>query len=263
MAQFYEILKKERALVSGNEKPATSRTTILEPEIRPEEFPSFFRNTTLLRDFYILKENLATIRNETGKKIFAFTGPRAGVGVSSIVATLAFVWAKSLVSVPGDLNLLSGKRILVMDVNVTHPSLHRFFNLSHNQGLSEFLKGQGKINRLIARVPGNNLFILPLGKGGLQYEDAFASTRFIQLVQLLSQKFDAILVDTPPVLNQSESIPLIKIFRNYLLVIDAQNTRTSIAKKAVDQLNFYGAEVLGVVMNRRKFYVPEKIYQKL
>ncbi len=262
MAQYYHILKKEKALASQQQDPKSYSAAVPEPEIPAPQLPALIRNSTLLRDFYILKENLATIRSESGKKIFAFTAPRSGVGVSSIVATLSYVWAKSLVSVPGDLSLLSGKRILVMDTNVTRPALHRFFNIAENRGLSEFLKGQIKVNQLFVRVPGNNLFLIPLGKGSLQYEDAFASTRFLQLVQSLSQKFDVILVDTPPVLNHSESIPLIKIFRNFLLVIDAQSTRASLAKKAVEQLKFYGADVLGVVLNRRKFYVPTKIYEK-
>lgn len=262
MGYIYQFLKKEQKYVHQTDRPDGL-------EIAPPAAAGFADPTRiaqrdeLRRDFYLLKENLATIRSEYGKKIFAFTGPRAGVGVSSIVAYLSFTWAKSLVAVPGDLKLLSGKRILVIDTNVNAPSLNRFFKLSAAAGLTDYLTGRIKIDRAITRLPGNNLFFIPAGQASIEYEETFASTQFMNLMNVLREKFDVILVDTPPVLHSSESIPLIKAFRNYLVVIDAQRTPTGIAKKAIEQLKFYNAEILGVIMNRRRYYVPAKIYNKL
>jgi protein-tyrosine kinase len=263
MGYIYNILEKNDRFMqfSAKETNGLSRNlgdiSLAAQNFNLKQFPD------VLKEIYILKENLSVLLSESNQKVYAFTSPHAGEGVTTIVSHLAFVWAKSFVSVPGDLNLSPKRKVLVIDANRQSPQLHAHFKIEQASGLSDFLSGAAPLDRVVRTVVGKNLYIITAGGANDLDEEIFSSPRFARLLQKLEEKFDVILVDTPPILNSSESIPLAKAFKNYILVINSQKTRTSIAQKAVERLLFYHASVKGIVMNQRRFYVPDTLYKKL
>ncbi len=263
MGYIYDILKKQQKEIQIVQKPEKNFSGRMAPLLKYPVKQEFFSDQWMIRDILILKENLDAIRIKQGKKIFAFSSARQGEGVTSVVANIAFFWAKSLSVVSGDLKIVKGRRILVIDANLEKPGLHTYFQIDDGLGLSDFLSGRVNLNLAVRKISGNNFFLMPAGELNNKIQLVFSTSKFSNLIKKLEDFFDVILIDTPPILNSPITIQIAKILKNYIIVIDAQNTHVSVVKRAMELLKFYNATTLGVVLNKRRFYVPENIYKKL
>ena len=84
-----------------------------------------------------------------------------------------------------------------------------------------------------------------------------------QLWQRLGEQADLIVLDSPPVLGSSLALSLAPTVDGVVLLVEAERTRTAVAAAARDALQAAGAEVIGVVLNHRRFHVPKAIYDRL
>jgi Mrp family chromosome partitioning ATPase len=89
----------------------------------------------------------------------------------------------------------------------------------------------------------------------------FQSRRFDGFMVHLGQQFDYIIIDGPPLEEAPESIALSAKVDGVILVIDAQHTRRKIALRAKTRIEEVGGRLLGVVLNRRRYYVPSWLYK--
>jgi Mrp family chromosome partitioning ATPase len=87
--------------------------------------------------------------------------------------------------------------------------------------------------------------------------------KFKSLLSYVKPHFAFVVLDIPPVLRFAEAIALSRQCEGLILVVRANQTRWEIVAEAKRLLEKSGVNILGAVLNRRKFYIPEKIYQKL
>jgi Mrp family chromosome partitioning ATPase len=106
-----------------------------------------------------------------------------------------------------------------------------------------------------------NLHILPSGRGYADPALLFQSRRFDSFMVHLAQQFDYIVIDGPPLDEAPESIALSAKVDGVILVIDAQHTRRKIALRAKKRIEEVGGRLIGLVLNRRKYYVPRWLYK--
>jgi len=97
-----------------------------------------------------------------------------------------------------------------------------------------------------------------LGSGGF-----FQSPRFDEVLQSMRENFDYVILDAPPVTLFSETRTLCKMFDGIILVLEFEQTRKQVALKAKQELEDAGGNLLGIVINRRKYYIPQWIYRRL
>jgi len=110
---------------------------------------------------------------------------------------------------------------------------------------------------------GDNLQILPGGRGLVDPAVLFQSKRFDQFMLQMSERFDYIVIDGPPLSDAPESIALSTKVDGIILVMDAQRTRRKIALRAKRRIEEVGGKVLGIVLNRRTYYVPGWLYRHI
>ena len=79
----------------------------------------------------------------------------------------------------------------------------------------------------------------------------------------LRKEFDFVIVDAPPMARYADAIALGKLSDGVVMVIEAESTRREAARVAVGNLRSSGIPVLGAVLNKRTFPIPERIYHKL
>jgi Mrp family chromosome partitioning ATPase len=83
------------------------------------------------------------------------------------------------------------------------------------------------------------------------------------LLPELQREFDYVLIDAPPIVSGDDSVVLGRSAEGIVLVLRANASRRETARKAVQNLESANVRVLGAVLNRRTFPVPESIYRKL
>ena len=91
----------------------------------------------------------------------------------------------------------------------------------------------------------------------------FESGRFDRFLKKVRESFDYIILDAPPVPRFPECRVLCTKADGVILVLEAGNVRRHVALRAKRTLEEAGARLLGVVLNRRKYYIPEWIYNRL
>jgi protein-tyrosine kinase len=184
-------------------------------------------------------------------KTILFTGSAQGDGCTTTAASFANTLAQNC-----RLN------VLLIDANLRSPRLHEVFNVQYNQGLADLLTLEEGIS-LFKKVGHGNLYLIPSGKENSGPLTIFESRRFEKILKQMREKFDYVILDAPPVNSYAETKVMGKIVDGVILVIKSGNTRKQVAIRAKQELEDAGAKVLGVILNRRKHYIPKWLYNRL
>lgn len=188
---------------------------------------------------------------EKGRVVVA-AGIEAGNGCSWICARMAEVLASQV----------SGS-VCVVDANLRSPGLHREFGVPNHYGLSDALQVGDPIRRFVTSLSRPNLWLLSCGAEVDGMQSMLGSERMRSILPELQREFDYVLIDAPPLETGDDSVMLGRYADGVVLVLRAHSSRRETARKAVRDLEHASVRVLGAVLNRRTFPVPESIYRKL
>ena len=168
------------------------------------------------------------------------TGP--GEGKTLVAANLAISIAQT------------GQRVLLLDADMRRPRVHTLFR--HNTqtpGLSEFIAGRATPSQAIARTSVPGLWLMPSGAIPPNPSELLCSDRFTRFVTGLSEFFDWVLIDSPPVMAVTDASLLAHVAAGVLFVVAAEQATIPAAKNALDQLDNAEARFLGAVLNKVNF----------
>jgi capsular exopolysaccharide synthesis family protein len=185
-------------------------------------------------------------------KTILFTTTVHGSGSSTTALNFAVAIAKA-----------SQLKVLLVDVNLRTPGLHEAFNIDYDKGISDLLSDPDEFETRIRKVGPGDLHIVTCGSNQNEPLGLFESKRFEQFLARIRERFDYIILDAPPVNFFPESRLLCEKADGVVLVVESGKTRRHTALRAKKQLEESGANILGVVLNRRKFYIPDWIYKRL
>lgn len=170
-------------------------------------------------------------------QIIQVTGPHWGNGATLLAANLAISLAHS------------GKSVLLVDADWHEPQVHSLFGISGEQGLSLALKDTSKLDLAICQSGIAGLSLLPCGETPDSPADVLASPRLKYLFTLLRERYDYVLLATPPLLSAVDAQIVAANVDQVLLAIKPIKNGRPAAARATDLLRFLGAEILGVVLN--------------
>ena len=91
----------------------------------------------------------------------------------------------------------------------------------------------------------------------------FEAAPIDQLFRQLLEMFDVILIDAPPALTEFAGLALVARVSGVLLVVEAERTRSPIVDQARRLIEASGGRILGVVLNKRRMYIPPLVYKWL
>ncbi|GAB3641437.1 tyrosine-protein kinase [Spirosoma arcticum] len=146
-------------------------------------------NSLIAEQIRMLRTDLQSMKNGLAKsQVILFTSSIGGEG-------------KTFVSMNVGASLASiGKPTIVVDLDLRMPKLHKVFNLSNSIGMSDYLRGDAALDAVIQPVPGYpNCFIIPSGALPANPSELLSGARLSQLVQELRERFNYVILDTPPV----------------------------------------------------------------
>lgn len=144
----------------------------------------------------------------------------------------------------------TGARVLIIDSDMRKPRLHSIFGEENGTGLSSFLSGNTRLTSIIKQPNIPNLFYIPSGPIPPNPSELLGSNLFKTMVQFLGEKFDHIVLDSPPVLGFADSIILSTFVDGIILVVQGGKTPLETLQRSRDNLLQVNAKILGVVINR-------------
>ncbi|MGE0105155.1 MAG: GumC family protein [Blastocatellales bacterium] len=142
-----------------------------------------------------------------------------------------------------------GCSVLLIDADLRRPTVHRVFKMNQTQGLSTWLSRQVEIDSLIHKLWVPNLSILPCGPIPPNPAELISSERMKEALRVLSEKYDHILIDSPPLTNVTDPVILSTMVDGVILVVQAGRSTRDIVRRARHELSSVGAKIFGVVLN--------------
>lgn len=143
----------------------------------------------------------------------------------------------------------TGANVLIMDCDLRKGSLHQFYNVRRRPGVSDFLCGVEKLDRLIYKTTYDNLKIMPMGRILPNPSEVLGSDYMKYLLELLEKEFDYIIIDTPPINVVSDTVNLIKFVDGLVLVVREKVTTYPNINNTIQKCKFANANILGFVIN--------------
>jgi protein-tyrosine kinase len=205
------------------------------------------------RDCYeALKTNILARHPGQAVKTILFSGTAHGDGASTTAINFAATLACN-----------RRLKVLLLEANLRTPGLHAAFDIEADRGLSDIIANGNKPGVYIKKVAPGNMALVTAGSTLTGAVSLFESERFSSFLKAARAAFDYVILDGPPVPGFAEARVLCSKVDGVVLVIKAGKTREQVAVRAKKELEEAGAKILGVVLNKRKYYIPEWIYRRL
>jgi len=154
-----------------------------------------------------------------------------------------------------------GRRTVIIDCNVHHPDLHERFR-THEVGLGEYLTGEVPLEQALANTVVPNMHIMPVGRH-LPSLVGFGREELVSFIGDLRKRFEYVLIDASPVGTYPDCAVLCDKVDAVVMVVRHGSTRREIVKRTKEIIVRAGGKILGVVLNRRRYPIPEFLYRRL
>ena len=185
-------------------------------------------------------------------KTILFTGPSHHAGVSMTARGYADYLANTY-----------PYKVLLIEINLHGTQTDKSDVINHPHELSNIFSSYLQHDSVSGQVPNGNMFTIICSHEALKPEGLFQSIQFDEVLQSMRDDFDYVILDAPPVTLFSETRMICKKFDGVILVLEFGKTRKQVANRIMQELEEAGANFLGVVINKRKYYIPEWIYKRL
>ena len=144
----------------------------------------------------------------------------------------------------------SGQKVIVVDCDFRHPSVHEELGYPNGAGLADYLVGRASLNDIIEVDLRYGLRFVTAGTSVPNPPDLLGSPKMRDLIQKLSEMFDLVLLDTPPLLIVSDSLVLARIVDKAVFVVRWIKTKRKSALLGIKQLLDANADVAGVILSQ-------------
>jgi protein-tyrosine kinase len=182
----------------------------------------------------------------------AFCAVEAGAGCSWICAQSGEALAAQA---PGS--------VCVIDANLRGPSLHEYFELEVENGFTEAMRDSRPVSDFAKRIGKSSLWVMTAGAAERDLNRVLNPARLHARFSELRAQFDYLLIDTPAAGLFPDGVLLAQMADGVVLVIGSNSTRRESAKIVKDNFDAARVSVVGVVLNKRTFPMPEALYRRL
>ena len=169
--------------------------------------------------------------------IIMVSGPAPEVGKSFISTNLATILAQSQ------------KRVLIIDADLRRGYLHKYFNQQAQPGLADYLNGQTDLSQVIKATEVSGLDVIARGKSPANPSELLSTTQFSAMLNQLSEQYDHILIDTPPILAVTDGIIISQHAGVNLVIARYAKTQMKELELTINRFEQAGVKVNGIILN--------------
>ncbi|MCA9674641.1 MAG: polysaccharide biosynthesis tyrosine autokinase [Myxococcales bacterium] len=240
----------DRTVKTGDQVEQAINVPILGPIPLLKEIPSD-PNRLAERDLYVYKHptsraaeccrsirtNLLFSGADRALKVMTVTSPNPREGKTTSVIYLGTTFAQS------------NQRVLLVDTDMRRPRLHKSLGVPRGRGLANLLLHEGTYDDVIKTTEIPNLFVLPCGPTPPNPAELLLTQRFKDILGDLRERFDLILLDSPPMQAVSDAAVLARLSDGVVVVAEAGKTHREALVRSARQLRAVDAHIIGVILN--------------
>lgn len=188
--------------------------------------------------FRALRTNVLFSSVDEGSRMIVITSTGSSEGKTVIASNLALALAQA------------HQRVLLIDADMRRPQVHSYFSHGQEPGLSNFIVGESEAGEVVHESGTAGLWLLPSGRIPPNPAELLGSGRFKDFLASMRERFDWIIIDTPPVMAVTDACLMAHMANGVLFVVGAEMTNRNAAKRALKQLKMARAGFIGGILNR-------------
>ncbi|HEY3277991.1 MAG TPA: CpsD/CapB family tyrosine-protein kinase [Syntrophorhabdaceae bacterium] len=191
--------------------------------------------------YHRIRSSLPDVRHPS----ILVVGSRSNEGASTVARELARTTAMRM-----------DKTVLLVDLDRSRPELNAFRRLRPELEVEALVKQEEPLEKCLCQVEESSLFVLPL------FQQTMCTPKILEAVadgefwKPLKEKFDLIIVDSPPALTLPDGPAIVARVDGVILVVEAEKTRWQVAREAKELILESGGTLLGIVFNKQRSYIP-------
>ncbi len=191
----------------------------------------------VIESYKLIRTNVIFSLSTSENKVFVVSSANPSEGKSTTSSNIAIAFAQT------------ENKVLLIDADMRKPVIHKMFSLTNNSGLSTVI---GKMNTFEESVHKNvieNLDVLPAGPTAPNPSELLASESFENLISELSEKYDYIILDTPPVNVVSDVLTMKNSIAGIMLVLKYGSTTYDDVDNCMKKIELADINMFGFILN--------------
>jgi polysaccharide biosynthesis transport protein len=184
-----------------------------------------------------IRTNLLFMNPDHPHRTLLVTSAAPSEGKTTVACTLAIAFAQG------------GQRVCIVDCDLRRPRLHRIFERAGDAGVTNVLVGEATIDDVAKPTQVNNLWSIPSGPTPPNPADILQSARCRKFIADLAERFDRIVIDSPPAVAVTDSAIISTLCDGTVFVALAFKTSKHLSIHGLRALRDVDAPILGAVLN--------------
>jgi Mrp family chromosome partitioning ATPase len=137
--------------------------------------------------------------------------------------------------------------VVLIDADLRRPGVAALLGLRTQKGLVDVVSGRATLDDCLWRFGSDELYVLPAGIPPDDVAHTLYDPRLSELLAALKERFDFVVVDTPPALPLADAPTLCRELDGAVIVVRASVTPRELVEASLGAL--YGVKVHGIVLN--------------
>jgi protein-tyrosine kinase len=214
--------------------------------------------TDMEQEMIALYQTITAALPHTEHRSVLIVGSRSNEGASTIARELAKATSLQL-----------EKNVLLIDLDRSRPEHHIYTHSKTGSGIVEQSPGTGvttaqdSTEHPLHQVEESSLYVMPLFQRTMITPRTIESAKGGAFWEPLKERFDLIIVDSPPVMLYPDGPAIVSKVDGVILVVEAEKTKWQVALSVKEKIIKSGGNIIGIVFNKRKYYIPQYIYKYL
>ena len=204
----------------------------------------------LVENLISLYQNIVTMLPENRCRVVQFISSRRGEGTSTLSREFAKVVATEL-----------RKPVLLLDADQKKFSQVKHFKINPPFGWQEAAEKAVSVDQCLCRIDESQLHVSQVSLEGGTQGVVFDLPQIQGFLDEIRNQFELVVVDSPGALSSPDSMAMSAKVDGIILVVEAEKTRWQVAEKVIRRIVAQGGNVLGVILNKRRFPIPGFIYK--
>lgn len=242
MGKIYEALERARREQMREERHFPVSTPGDPGETTPQ--------SDLHQEMSLLYQHIDALLDGSPKKVIQFIAAREGEGTSTIVREFARTSATIL-----------GKSVFLFDAETPNVRPAAAADGAGEDEGSMGIADPETVEANVSRHESATTTVCLIPQNAVGIRKHFYSPQIDSFWESLRQRFDMILIDSPPFETSPDGIAISRRVDGVVLVLEAEKTRWPVAERLKEQIQLNGGNILGIVFNKRRYHIPEFVYK--
>ena len=221
--------------IAGEKRKVTKK--VLAEGYKPYLHINFFPRSSIAECARTIRTNILFMSPKDDFKVLLVTSPSPLEGKTTTAINIATVMAQS------------SRRVLILEADMRRPRLHKAFGEEPVAGISDVLLDGTDVMDVLRETGVEGLQYIPCGRIPENPSELLHTKRFKETLQRLSEVFDRIIIDSPPVIAVADALVLAQYVEGVVVVTREGKTRKPLLKRTRELLEGINAPIVGTVLN--------------